>query len=392
MILGGNSKAITARSDGSSSWGAEVWREQTTLGEVAAPELEALSGRVALRTRGRVWAGPPTLAARTSDGAPRTAAWLQEAEEAAARWTARVRSARLSSCLRMRTGRRRLAGWAGQLHRCGRHPQRRLPATLLRSCDRKRTSFDVRRKALKWLPLSRFEFDAARGPLGLVLKAAMVLRSTIGAFVSSSVLFCGIARGQELGTSGDAVFGAERLFGIRGERADFDREAPLMDTELESTTISFGAANSVLAHNVPRLSFDYLVTDKVSLGGALAYSSSEIDVSGPGGPLRLSSETTSFLFGGRVGYLHMLGRVLGIWPRAGLIYHSTSVEDTYDVADLGLNLEFMIPIVVTPHFGFLPGLTFDQSLMGKVNPPGDDNNFDHTYRSIAAQLGLFGWI
>lgn len=206
------------------------------------------------------------------------------------------------------------------------------------------------------------------------------------------LLVSGTTSAQVLGNSGDAVFGAERLFGIRGERLELDRESPLPDTELDTTTISLGIANPALSQNLPRLAFDYLVARKFSVGGAVGYSSSSFDREGPGADALLEGETTTFLIAGRVGFLHMFGRVLGIWPRGGVTYRSTSVEDSYDASDFGLTLECQFPIVLAPHFGFMPGLTFDQSLTGTVDPEGNADEYDLEYRSIALQFGLFGWL
>ncbi|HEY8943953.1 MAG TPA: hypothetical protein VIM73_06820, partial [Polyangiaceae bacterium] len=145
-------------------------------------------------------------------------------------------------------------------------------------------------------------------------------RWLIGALAPCSLLVTTPAHAQGIGASGNAILAAERLFGVRGERAEFDRDSPLTNGEVESTTISFGAANPLLAHNVPRLAFDYLVVNELSLGGTIAYSTSDVEVAGPSGPVGLNGETTTFVLAGRVGYLHPLGPVVAIWPRAGLVY------------------------------------------------------------------------
>lgn len=209
---------------------------------------------------------------------------------------------------------------------------------------------------------------------------------TLGLLVSGS------ASAQVLGNSGDAVFGADRLFGIRGEHVEFDREPPLPDTEVDGTTISLGIANALLPHNQPRFSFDYFAGRKFSIGGSIGYSTTSLEMEGPGGDVLLDGETTTFLLAARAGFLHMFGRVLGIWPRGGVTYRSTSVEDSAKASDFGLSIECQFPIVVAPHFGFLPGLTFDQSLTGSVDPDGNADEYDLEYRSIALQFGLFGWI
>jgi hypothetical protein len=215
-----------------------------------------------------------------------------------------------------------------------------------------------------------------------VLALTMALATWLGS---------GSAAAQVLGNSGDAVFGAERLFGIRDEHARFEPDDARPDGKADSTTISIGLADPLLRVNIPRLSFDYLVARKFSVGGAVGYTTNDFKADGTLGPVWGPGRAKTFLLAGRVGFLHMFGRVLGIWPRGGLTYESTSFEAGPKASDLGLNLECMFPIVIAPHFGFLPGFTFDQSLTGSVDP-GNAPDFNYTYRSFALQFGLFGWI
>jgi hypothetical protein len=203
------------------------------------------------------------------------------------------------------------------------------------------------------------------------------------------VSLCAVSRAeaQELGRKGDAIVGAERLFGIRGEHLEIDNPDPLDDTEIDATTISLGFAKTLVPYNMPRVTFDYLVIDKLSIGGTIAFSSYDADVEGPADPETL----TDFELGPRVGYLHMFGKVLGIWPRGGFVYHSTTMEDVYDSWSLGISLECMFPIVLVQHFGILAGFAFDQALVGNLDPDNGPDR-DVSYRSIGLQVGVFGWL
>jgi hypothetical protein len=194
------------------------------------------------------------------------------------------------------------------------------------------------------------------------------------------------AGAQELGTKGDAVFGVERIFGIRSEHVDIDRPDPLEDSEQSVTTISLGLARTQVPYNIPRATFDYFVVNQWSVGGALGYSNMDVD-NDPGG----TGTVTDFLLAPRGGYLHMFGSVAGIWPRAGLTYHTTSQEDAYSEWTVALNLECQFPIVIRQHFGVLLGFVFDQSFMDNRNPENDPDQ-DVSYRSIGLQVALFGWI
>lgn len=188
------------------------------------------------------------------------------------------------------------------------------------------------------------------------------------------------AHAQLLGAKGDAIFGAERLFGIRGEHWTTDPPAPEAGVDASDTIIAFGYAEYNVPYNVPRLAFDYMIINKLSLGGSVGFSLPNKDAT-----------PSSFLIAPRVGFLHMFGRVAGIWPRGGLVYHSASSNNEFSESDLAFNAECMFPIVVAPHFGFEVGVTFDQSLTGKLDPENGPA-YDISYRSIALQVGLFGWI
>jgi len=212
-------------------------------------------------------------------------------------------------------------------------------------------------------------------------RLAFVLAFGISAWLAPSR-----AGAQELGSKGDAIFGAERLFGIRGEQVDIDRPEPAPDFEQSGTTISFGFARTLVPYNLPRVGFDYAIVDHWTIGGALAYSNVDVD-NDPGG----AATVTDFAFAPRGGFLYMFGAVGGIWPRAGFTYHSTSIEDDYSEYTIALNLECNFPIVIAPHFGVLLGLSFDQSFAGNRDPEdGPDEDID--YQNIGVQVGMFGWL
>jgi hypothetical protein len=209
---------------------------------------------------------------------------------------------------------------------------------------------------------------------------------TACALGAATLAVTSVSGAQELGTKGDAIFSAERIFGIRGEHVHVDYAAG-EDRNVDATTISIGLARPVVPYNIPRIGFDYMVIDKLSVGGALGYSSIDADENGPGG-----SETyRDFIFSPRVGYLHMFGKVAGIWPRGGFTYQSTTLEDVASEWTLALNIECNFPIVFTPHFGILLGAAFDQSFAGNRDPENGPDQ-DITYRSFGVQVGLFGWI
>jgi hypothetical protein len=195
------------------------------------------------------------------------------------------------------------------------------------------------------------------------------------------------AHAQNLGTKGDAIFAAERLFGVRGEHWKYELPAPAQTLEVTDTIIAFGFATTRVPYNIPRLAFDYMVIDKLSIGGSLGFVLADATTTNAATDL----PATTFLIQPRIGYLHMFGRVAGIWPRGGLYYHSAKIENQFKESGFGLNAEAMFPIVMAGHFGMEIGIAFDQSL-GASRDPENGVSYDVSYRSIGLQVNLFGWI
>jgi len=115
------------------------------------------------------------------------------------------------------------------------------------------------------------------------------------------------------------------------------------------------------------------------LGGALAYETTDVTVNtGRGGAPGNSSE---FLFNPRVGYAHMFGRVVGIWPRAGLTYHSETANNVENINGFALGIEAQFVFVPAQHFAILLGPSLDLDFTGRTKP-NQGSEVDHGYRSI----------
>jgi hypothetical protein len=196
------------------------------------------------------------------------------------------------------------------------------------------------------------------------------------------------ASAQQLGTRGDAIFGAERLFGVRGENFTAELPDPLDTLDVSQTTIGFGFADRLTPFNIPRVGFDYMIINKLSVGGAIGFSTSSASIEGGAA----DTNPTLFMIAPRAGFLHMFGKVAGIWPRGGFTYHSQSGDPgDYSESGFSINVECNFPIVFTEHFGVLLGVSFDRTLTANRDP---DNtvDFDISYQSFGLQVGLFGWI
>jgi hypothetical protein len=212
---------------------------------------------------------------------------------------------------------------------------------------------------------------------------------------TAAVLSAGPAMAQAFGSAGDVVFAGERLFGIQGTHVFQENQVPAEpDYENDYTTINFGwrgplSPDLFSPFDPPRLGFDVFVIDRLSVGGSLGWASGSVDNEDT--PVVDTGGYNAFIFSPRVGYCYMFSEVIGIWPRGGVAYHSSSVDDVYSDSGFSLGIEAMFPIVPVRHFGFLIGPTFDIDLTGTRDPEvGSD--VDRTYRSFGLQVGLFGWI
>lgn len=208
------------------------------------------------------------------------------------------------------------------------------------------------------------------------------MRNAFSALVLTAGLSApALADAQELGSKGDAIFSVERLMGITGTHRS--TEGP-PDVDLDWTSLSFGwrAAPDTSPFDVARFAFDYLVIDHLSIGGSLGYASVALD--------EPSIDASAFLLAPRVGYLYSLGRVVALWPRGGLTYHSYSVDEGPSESGLALTLECPFTFAPTRHFAFHVGPTFDIDLFGELDPVvGPD--VDRKYRVFGLNAGLLGW-
>lgn len=192
------------------------------------------------------------------------------------------------------------------------------------------------------------------------------------------------ARGfaQELGSKGDAILSVDRLMGVTGTHVAGERER--VQYHDDWTSISFGwraTPDQYSPFDMPRLAFDYLVIEHLSIGGSLGYASLDADT---------ANDISLFEISPRVGYLYSFGRVVAIWPRGGFTYHSTSVDNGFDEKGFALSLECPFTFSPANHFAFHIGPSFDVDLFGSRDP-SPINKGDRTYRSVGVNAGLLGW-
>lgn len=237
----------------------------------------------------------------------------------------------------------------------------------------------------------------------------------------TSVLAAPAVLAQEpgIGRAGTFAISAERLMGYSWSKSKTEGEVDPgdidVDTENSRTQFDFLARGTVENPFVaPRLAFDYFVIDGLSIGGALAYYSTneetELQVEGIDDPVESETRGSGFLIAPRVGYLYMFSPMFGIWPRGGVTYASGRSEnengdgpdddEEFEANAFDLTLEGMFVIAPVPHAGFLIGPTFDIPLAGSgettFNPPGPGGQLSGDVdkvrlTSIGIQAGVLVW-
>jgi hypothetical protein len=190
-----------------------------------------------------------------------------------------------------------------------------------------------------------------------------------------------LAAAQELGQKGDAVFSVDRLMGITGTHVEGELGPGEYDNDWTSLSFGWRGSPDTSPFDIPRLSFDYLVIDHLSIGGSLGYLSVDPDD---------GNEYSAFLLNPRVGYAYAFGRVVGIWPRAGFTYHTLDVDDGIEEKGFALSLECPFTFSPATHFAFHVGPTFDVDLFGDRDPSPIDSG-DRKFRTFGLNAGLLGW-
>jgi hypothetical protein len=225
--------------------------------------------------------------------------------------------------------------------------------------------------------------------------------------------------GQRFGSSGQLVLSGERLFGVAASTATSEQ----MGTEVDvsTTTIDIGVRQSQSPWSSPRIALDGFVTDGLSLGGGLGFSTFSLStgatMNGTSADIDLASGWT-FVVAPRVGYAYMFDGTVGIWPRAGLslFFGSATLEtNVLDGQDLdgdgmpdvmvsapevslhGIALTAELPLVITPaeHFAILIAPTLDFGVSGGASTDeagaGTSTEQDITITDLGVQIGLAGW-
>jgi len=184
----------------------------------------------------------------------------------------------------------------------------------------------------------------------------------------------------------------EHRFGAKGFIVSADRLAPVISYESVKSTQADGGSQTQsrlsLAffnngpfgffgtfYNLPRIAFDWLPVDNVTIGGATWFYTqlSASDSLSPANGASKSTDQPKVTYWGiapRVGYVVRMGDLLSFWPRAGVEYHNvgtSSVNGSASSTITQLSVEAEALFVISPwnHFGFTVGPTADLPITGK---------------------------
>lgn len=199
-----------------------------------------------------------------------------------------------------------------------------------------------------------------------------IVSGLVALAVTSAV---GIASAEEggFGADGNFVFSAERLFGFSNDK--FSLDDPGNDVTYKGFGFGWSGAGTT-PYNSPRLGLDYFISSNLSVGGALGYSTFEVED---------GNDSSGFILAPRVGYMLGISDVFGFWPRGGFTYYTF---DDPDFDQLGLTLEALFSIAPRPGFGFITGVVFDLGFSGERDI--GQRNVDFTDRNIALVFGIAG--
>jgi hypothetical protein len=226
-------------------------------------------------------------------------------------------------------------------------------------------------------------------------------RSFQCAFGTAALLLSSSAWAQDFGAKGQLTISAERLFGFTYDSATLtqggvDSTNKLTGISLLSSPGTSSGAGIWAGYGSPRVAGDYFVIDHLSVGGALGYSHWSLNVPAPvagaNGERTVSGD--AFTFAPRAGYAFLFNDVIGIWPRAGFTYR-TSSADTVSEHDFALTLEVPVVVTLIPHVVFWGGPTLDLGLTGSQdtdNANGSTTSIDFNATEFGIQTGLVAYL
>jgi len=221
-------------------------------------------------------------------------------------------------------------------------------------------------------------------------------------WLSAAVCFCGAMAASTahaadpLGKQGQFAIGAERLFGYVHSSVSYDDNLETTETNNRFSLLSNSVRGFGNVYNTPRLTVDYFVIDRLSVGLGLGYATVSGSTEAGAGGTRVERDTGSrsaFLFSARAGYAFMFTDIIGFWPRAGLTYVTNGFTDPDDntarESDWALSFEGQLVVTPLPHVMLLIGPTVDVGIAGSRSAEfaNTETSVDRSSTEIGVQAG-----
>jgi hypothetical protein len=216
-------------------------------------------------------------------------------------------------------------------------------------------------------------------------------------------------RSAWLGTPGQLILGAERMFGLSfGSVKTEDSTGTFTNTQSTTNINVFWGTGGTTIYETPRLSCDYIIVAGLTAGGAIGYVSrtgtSKTEVAGTSTERDIPS-VNAFQFAPRVGYVLPLVERIAFWPRAGITYYWLRAEGTSagpnpvttktTIDGFGVNLEAMFAFSIIPGFAITAGPVLDLPVSGsqRTETTGVPATPDEKYRytNWGLSVGLIGY-
>lgn len=159
------------------------------------------------------------------------------------------------------------------------------------------------------------------------------------------------------------LLSAERMFGFVHTEQTLTVDGVSQSDSQDSFTLFANPISTLAGHSFPRVGLDFLISPRVTLGGAAGFFHAE----------QGSDSVNGLLLAPRVGYLAILGPKLQVWPRGGFTFQhrsgdsaGISVSSTF----YALTVEAPLVILIPPRVGILFGPSFDFGLGGSTSLGG----------------------
>lgn len=216
--------------------------------------------------------------------------------------------------------------------------------------------------------------------------------------------------------SGGFILSAERLFGLSFWSIKTEVPATALTPGGSTTdsgtnaTFAFGSSltlssASVLPYTTPRLAFDFLPIESLTLGGSIGYASSTGQREDAQGASRDTSTLTAFAITPRVGYVLPLADWVYFWPRLGFTYFHLSIDQpppsttSSSANGFAIDIEPAFVFAFVPHFGITVTPVADIPLTGSSTTERTDPvsgatvsaDEDVTIRNFGATVGILGY-